>query len=53
MFGGLFVNKDNVPRALAWLPAASLIKQAFEGACVNEFRGGWGWGWVTHAAVWL
>lgn len=39
MFGGLFVNESNVPTPLKWLPATSLIKQAFEGACVNEFRG--------------
>ncbi|PSC72649.1 ABC transporter G family member 7 isoform A [Micractinium conductrix] len=39
VFGGLFVNEANVPGPLKWLPAASLIKQAFEGACVNEFKG--------------
>ncbi|KAL4432817.1 hypothetical protein ABPG77_008143 [Micractinium sp. CCAP 211/92] len=39
VFGGLFVNESNVPAPLKWLPATSLIKQAFEGACVNEFRG--------------
>ncbi|EFN58398.1 hypothetical protein CHLNCDRAFT_56833 [Chlorella variabilis] len=39
VFGGLFVNESNVPGPLKWLPSASLIKQAFEGSCVNEFRG--------------
>lgn len=39
VFGGLFVNKANVPTPLKWLPATSLIKQAFEGACINEFKG--------------
>jgi hypothetical protein len=41
VFGGLFVNSATVPGPLKWLPSASLIKQAFEGACVNEFKGGW------------
>ncbi|KAL4853430.1 ABC transporter G family member 7 [Chlorella vulgaris] len=39
VFGGLFVNARNVPGPLKWLPHTSLIKQAFEGACVNEFKG--------------
>lgn len=39
VFGGLFVNESNVPAPLKWLPATSLIKQAFEGACINEFKG--------------
>ena len=41
VFGGLFVNASNVPAPLKWLPSASLIKQAVEGACVHEFKGGW------------
>jgi hypothetical protein len=36
---GYYVNADNVPAALRWLPAASLIKQAFEALAINEFRG--------------
>jgi hypothetical protein len=36
---GYYVNADNVPAALRWLPAASLIKQAFEALCINEFSG--------------
>ena len=28
-----------VPRALRWLPQASLIKHSFEAFCVNEFPG--------------
>jgi ABC-type multidrug transport system permease subunit len=39
VFGGLYVNGDNVPPWLAWLPRVSIIKHAFEGLCVNEFRG--------------
>lgn len=27
------------PRALRWLPQASLIKHAFEALCINEFKG--------------
>ncbi len=36
---GYYVNSSGVPRALRWLPRASLIKHAFEALCVNEFRG--------------
>ena len=39
VFGGLFVNDASVPRVLRWAPRTSLIKHAFEGACVNEFEG--------------
>ena len=34
-----YVNAGNVPKALQWVPSASLIKQAFEGLCDNEFPG--------------
>ena len=33
---GLFVNADNVPTILKWVPKMSLIKWAFEGACITE-----------------
>lgn len=39
VFGGLFVNDKSVPIALQWAPKTSLIKHAFEGACVSEFQG--------------
>lgn len=39
VFGGLFVNVEGVPTALKWIPKTSLIKHAFEGACINEFTG--------------
>jgi ABC-type multidrug transport system ATPase subunit len=39
VFGGVYVNQETVPRALRWIPRVSLIKQAFEGLCVNELRG--------------
>ena len=39
VFGGLFVNVDGVPRPLRWIPKTSLIKHAFEGACINELTG--------------
>jgi len=38
-FTGLYVNSSGVPKALRWLPKASLIKHAFEALCVNEFKG--------------
>ena len=34
-----YVNAGNVPKALRWVPSASLIKHAFEGLCDNEFPG--------------
>jgi ABC-type multidrug transport system ATPase subunit len=39
VFGGLFVNAEGLPAALKWVPRTSLIKQSFEGACINEFQG--------------
>ncbi len=39
VFGGFYVNSSNVPRALRWIPNTSLIKQSFEGLCINEFEG--------------
>lgn len=39
VFGGLFVNVDGVPKPLQWIPKTSLIKHAFEGACINELTG--------------
>jgi hypothetical protein len=37
VFGGLYVNAENVPRALRWIPRASLIKHAYQAMIVNEF----------------
>eukprot|EP00955_Chlamydomonas_euryale_P034459 349801-Chlamydomonas_euryale.AAC.24 len=39
VFGGYYVNQSNVPRALRWLPSASLIKNSFQAMCINEFPG--------------
>lgn len=39
VFGGLFVNVEGVPKPLRWIPKTSLIKHAFEGACINELTG--------------
>ena len=39
VFGGLFVNVEGVPKPLRWIPRTSLIKHAFEGACINELTG--------------
>ena len=35
----MYVNADNVPSYLKWLPRTSMIKYAYEALCVNEFRG--------------
>ena len=39
VFGGYYVNPDNVPKALRWVPQASLIRWAFQALCINEFSG--------------
>lgn len=39
VFGGVYVNAANVPRALQWLPKISMIKYCFEALSVNEFKG--------------
>jgi hypothetical protein len=39
VFGGQFTSDETIPLLLRWLPRASLIKQAFAGLAVNEFRG--------------
>ena len=39
VFGGYYVNAENVPFAFRWITKCSLIKHAFAGLCVNEFEG--------------
>eukprot|EP00850_Spirogloea_muscicola_P021683 SM000258S09099 [mRNA] locus=s258:40817:44791:+ [translate_table: standard] len=39
VFGGYYVNAENTPSFFRWIPSVSLIRWAFEGLCVNEFRG--------------
>ena len=39
VFGGYYVNADNVPVCFRWINKCSLIKWAFQGLCVNEFAG--------------
>ncbi|GMH26241.1 hypothetical protein Nepgr_028084 [Nepenthes gracilis] len=39
VFGGYYVNADNTPIAFRWIPHVSLIRWAFQGLCINEFRG--------------
>ena len=41
VFGGLFVNEANVPKALAWVPETSLIKQVRQ-CRGSPWRGGQG-----------
>lgn len=38
VFGGLFVTEEGTPKWATWIPRISLIKHAYEGLCVNEFR---------------
>ncbi|KAL5553380.1 hypothetical protein UlMin_040781 [Ulmus minor] len=39
VFGGYYVNADNTPIIFRWIPRVSLIRWAFEGLCINEFKG--------------
>lgn len=39
VFGGYYVNADNTLKVLRWVPDASLIQNAFQGLCINEFTG--------------
>ncbi|KAL9352571.1 hypothetical protein Peur_055251 [Populus x canadensis] len=39
VFGGYYVNADNTPIIFRWIPNVSLIRWAFQGLCINEFRG--------------
>ena len=39
VFGGYYVNAENVPYVFRWIPDCSLIKHSFQGLCVNEFHG--------------
>ncbi|CAO2830154.1 unnamed protein product [Amaranthus hypochondriacus] len=39
VFGGSYVNVDNTPIIFRWIPRVSLIRWAFQGLCINEFRG--------------
>lgn len=38
VFGGLFVTEEGAPKWATWIPRISLIKHAYEGLCVNEFK---------------
>ncbi|KAI3996199.1 hypothetical protein MKX01_022693 [Papaver californicum] len=38
VFGGYYVNAENTPVIFRWIPRFSLIKWAFQGLCLNEFR---------------
>ncbi|KAK9118576.1 hypothetical protein Scep_016669 [Stephania cephalantha] len=38
VFGGYYVNADNTPVIFRWIPKVSLIRWAFQGLCINEFR---------------
>ncbi|CAN1241549.1 ABC transporter G family member 7 [Linum perenne] len=39
VFGGYYANADNTPIIFRWIPRVSLIRWAFQGLCINEFRG--------------
>ncbi|KAK1603592.1 hypothetical protein QYE76_016366 [Lolium multiflorum] len=39
VFGGYYVNADNTPVIFRWIPKASLIRWAFQGLSINEFKG--------------
>ncbi|KAJ3694396.1 hypothetical protein LUZ60_009876 [Juncus effusus] len=39
VFGGYYVNSENTPVIFRWIPRVSLIRWAFQGLCINEFKG--------------
>ncbi|KAI4313822.1 hypothetical protein L6164_026772 [Bauhinia variegata] len=39
VFGGYYINPENTPIIFRWIPNVSLIRWAFQGLCINEFRG--------------
>ncbi|XP_023541127.1 ABC transporter G family member 7 [Cucurbita pepo subsp. pepo] len=39
VFGGYYVNADSTPIIFRWIPNVSLIRWAFQGLCINEFKG--------------
>ncbi|XP_074589670.1 ABC transporter G family member 7 [Curcuma longa] len=39
VFGGYYVNAENTPLVFRWIPQVSLIRWAFQGLCINEFKG--------------
>ncbi|KAK4762792.1 hypothetical protein SAY86_008560 [Trapa natans] len=38
VFGGSYINADNTPVIFQWIPRVSLIRWAFQGLCINEFK---------------
>lgn len=39
VFGGYYVNSENIPTVFRWIPHVSLIRWAFQALCLNEFKG--------------
>lgn len=39
VFGGYYVNSENTPAIFRWIPRVSLIRWAFQGLSINEFKG--------------
>ena len=39
IFNGFNISEESTPKAIRWLPKLSVIRWAFEGLCVNEFKG--------------
>jgi ABC-type multidrug transport system permease subunit len=39
LFGGFYINADNVPDAVSWVQQVSFIRHCFEALCINEYRG--------------
>ena len=40
VFGGYYVNSATVPRALRWVPSASLIQHGFQVSCLTLLDNG-------------
>jgi len=39
LFGGFYINVDSLPDALAWIQYLSIMRWAFMGLAVNQFKG--------------
>lgn len=37
--GGFYINLESLPEGIRWIPNLSIMRHAFEGLVVNEFKG--------------
>ena len=39
LMGGFYINVESLPEGIRWIPNLSIMRHAFEGLVVNEFKG--------------